>query len=431
MRHDPTHASAPGEARSPAPRAPESATSFALRLINETVATPVLITGSLPPHGRDVDLLIREAEENAIESKLRENGFFRCRSHWMLFRNGSGCALELGRAESWHLPETELRALFAEARPVGELMNVLEPSPHHTLLILARKLGRRRTFLQPKHRRRIEAAVTKDPEAWKVARDRARDWDVEAALAALEAPTEDARNLLRRLVRRPRRTSIVSLSGLDGAGKSMQAVLLGDVLAGLGVDAEVEWSPEHMIGLGFLTSPIRKVLGYGPYSTAKDQRNPDLRPSVYPSSLVHPWVALMALTFSLSLWRVVWRHLGSGRMVICDRYILDFAVFLEYRHGSGRDFRLQKWLLRTLSPGTTASYLLDVSPETAFARKSEQYTPAELRRQAELFRANASRFGVCRLDGERPAAALCDEIASDVWQKLQRCAAVSSGGNAP
>jgi len=402
-------------------RAPQSASWAALALIDLIIQHRILIFGSLPPHGRDLDLLVHPADDAKVQTKLRESGFVRCGNEWALFRGCSGCVVHLVRADTWNLPQSELQALLAEGSPVNGLSNVIEPSPHHSLLILARKLNGRRKPLEPKHRQRIEAALAKNPEAWKVASERAKNWSAETTLAHLKALNQDDRRLHPQFVRRPRRTRIVSLSGLDGAGKSSQASFLRDTLGRLGLDAVVEWGPANVVSLRFLSQPIRKVLGYDPPSTVEDSVNPDLRPSAYPSSLAHVWVTIVASAAALSLWRVVWRHLGRGRIVICDRYILDFAVFLDYRHGATRDFSFQKWLLRALSPKAVASYLLDVTPEAALGRKEEQYTLAELRRQAELYRANSVPFGVGRLNGERSFEAICEDLATKVWQKLRRC----------
>jgi len=49
----------------------------AAELIDTVVAGRVLVYGSLPPDGRDLDLLVREPEERAIGEALPEAGFVR------------------------------------------------------------------------------------------------------------------------------------------------------------------------------------------------------------------------------------------------------------------------------------------------------------------------------------------------------------------
>ena len=75
-------------------------------------------------------------------------------------------------------------------------------------------------------------------------------------------------------------------------------------------------------------------------------------------------------------------------------------------------------LARRLSPRPLRGYFVDVPPETAYARKAEQYSLDDLTRQAELYREESARLGVHKIDGERPREDLCAKIAEDVWRAL-------------
>jgi thymidylate kinase len=218
----------------------------------------------------------------------------------------------------------------------------------------------------------------------------------------------------------PGRTRIVTLSGVDGAGKSSQAKFLQETLERLGYDAVIEWSPAHAIGLDRLAGSVRRMLGYGSRSGLPDRVSPDFRPTSYPAVVVHAWVAVIAAATGLSLWRAVWPHLGRGRIVVFDRYGLDFAALLSYRHGARHNLRFQWWLLRAIAPRTLAGYFLDVEAEAAFTRKEDQYSLAELQRQTDLYRSLAPGFRVKRLDGEEPRDALARTIALDVWRRRER-----------
>jgi thymidylate kinase len=395
------------------------ADSAVLHTIDAVVRERVLVFGSLPPKGRDLDLLVSSPDADAIAARLREDGFGSCGQEWALFHDCTVTKIDLVRASDWNLPADELSALCSEAIVLNGFTNIVEPSPHHTLLILARKLARRRPPLDQKYRARIDTAISKNPEVWEVARRRARLWRAENALAHLES-LHARQNHQRRRLRRPSRTRVISLSGVDGAGKSSQAQALQNSLDRLGFNAVVEWTPVHVLNLEFVTRPARKLLGVGAPSRLPDKVNPDFRPSGYPPIVAHSWVAVAACMTAFSLWRSIWQHLGRGKVVICDRYALDFAVFLRYRHGSTQSFRLQTWLLRTLAPKAFCSYFLDVAPEAAFGRKEDQYSLPELQRQADLYRAESARFDVRRLDGEQPPEVLCGDIAADAWRSLKR-----------
>ena len=299
-----------------------------LRTIDSIVQERVLVFGALPPRGRDVDLLVHSTDEAAIASKLRDEGFLEFEREWVLFTDCSVCKIDLVQTEAWNLPSGELEALFFEGRTLKSVSNIVEPSPHHTLLILARKLARHKR-LDPKYRRRIDAALQEEPKAWQLAHGRATLWRASTALKSLEAMYNDQQHFRpSKRIRRPSRTRIISLSGVDGSGKSSQAQFLRETLDRLGFEAVVEWTPARVVSLDFLTNPARRLLRLGPRSQLPGRINPDLRPSSYSPVVTHTWVAIASVATAISLWLAVWRHLGRGRVVICDRYTLDFAVFL-------------------------------------------------------------------------------------------------------
>jgi len=130
------------------------------------------------------------------------------------------------------------------------------------------------------------------------------------------------------------------------------------------------------------------------------------------------WVTIVALAHASAQRREVRPHLRRGAVVICDRYTLDAAAHLRFRYGERRPFRFQIGLVRRLSPRPLRGYFVDVPPETAYARKAEQYSLADLTRQAELYHEESARLGVHKIDGERPREDLCAKIAEDVWRAL-------------
>jgi thymidylate kinase len=224
---------------------------------------------------------------------------------------------------------------------------------------------------------------------------------------------------------------MISLSGLDGAGKSSQARLLADSLEQLGFSVVVEWAPARHPDLRLVSEPVRRLLRIGRRSRASGRVNPDFRPTRYPAAVAHTWVAIQVIATVFAFWRGVAPHLGRGKVVVFDRYGLDFAVFLRYRHGSaGRAFRPQLRLLEALSPRPLRSYLLDVPAETAHRRKEDQYVLEELRRQAEVYREEVDLFGARRLDGEQTPNELFAAISREVWQALKGVPSVDPEGGA-
>jgi thymidylate kinase len=134
--------------------------------------------------------------------------------------------------------------------------------------------------------------------------------------------------------------------------------------------------------------------------------------------LTFAWTTVMALLNGWWQSRATRVHLLRGRVVICDRYTLDSKVHLRYAYGETAGYRLQTALIRLLSPRPHRAYLLDVTPDVAYARNQE-YRPAEITARARYYREEYEAFGVSRLDGERPRHELCAEIALDAWRVLR------------
>ncbi len=416
-----------------------------LAAITSVVEDPVLVFGSLPPRGRDLDLLVRSPERDRIARLLQGEGYVSCGSRWASFRDGSGLSVELVPAGTWNLPERELHALYSEARPLKEMAPLVTPAPHHTLLIAARRVARV-ARLNQKIRDRVGAALAEDPDAWSRAERRARDWRARSGLRLLRAEyerrsspaartraraelvlgalaSESGRKRIARSMRRGmlRRRKVVAFSGLDGAGKSFQALSLQKALEDVGVEATVVWPPAGNF-LFQMPKPVKRAL-FGVLdrtaraSGARSPSSDGARPVPQQSRIMTQLLAVVVTVAHVaSLRRGAPRH-PRGGVLIYDRYALDSAVYLRYRWARGRRLRFQCWLVRVLARAPVRSYFLDVAPETAFARK-EDFPLENLKARDLLYREERERFTAISVNGERRPEELCSEIAADVWQAL-------------
>jgi hypothetical protein len=244
-----------------------------LRRINGAVSGRVVMYGSLPPDARDLDLLVGPEDAAAIGRTLREDGFTEFGRSFVAFRGCTVLVVELIPAASLGVSRGELDALWRDAVTLGQLENVAEPSPHHVLLILARRLGREQV-LRPKHRARIDRALAADPDAWERAGERADLWTAHAALSRLHSLYEG------RSERdgdghwsfgRPRRTRVIVLTGTDRKRTKFHADSLREGLNRLGFEAHVE--------------PAVRTFRFGGVRAA---------------------------------WRPIWRRLGRGMVLIHD-----------------------------------------------------------------------------------------------------------------
>jgi len=425
-------------------------------LVDAAVQRPVLVYGSLPPHGRDLDLLVRPAEAARLADVLTAAGFHSRGQQWVRFADCSVEIVELTAASSWGLTPAALEALYAQAVPLTALRGLVVPSPHHTLLIAALRLALGDGRLTDKLRRRVDDALAADPVAWETARDSAPGWGATRALALAQRAhaglpvmspecraaaaeryaalgTRPARASLRRVrgrVVRWRRGGVVALSGLDGAGKSSQARALQATLERLGIPATIVWSriawsdrlwkaavPAKKVLTRIATLTRRRSRRTGHAASRATPPDPIGTLRERSSLLTGVWTTVIALENALMHRSQSIRLVRRGTVVICDRYTLDSIVGLRSAYGAQRRFRFQTALMRMLAPRPRAAYLLDVTPQTALARKGE-YDLATLGQQARLYHDDCQRIGVRRLDGELPQEQLCAVIALEVWQTL-------------
>jgi thymidylate kinase len=405
------------------------------KLVDAAVEAPVLVFGSLPPEGRDLDLVVRPAEAQALEARLAAEGFVRRGDEWARFADCSAESVDL--AKDFRLPESELDALFAEARRLEGYERIVRPAPQHDLLILSRRLVWSGT-IDDKRRARIDRALGEDPDAWERASRRAGAWNATRELRLLEEAYRTREPMPRggraqaigwkAVTPHPQRGFVVALSGIDGSGKSSQATALRDTLERLGYDAVVAWTPlASNAWLDALAQPVKRVLGrFRSFQPAEPDDEVERGAPPNPGSLLrersravtYSWATLVSVANASSQLRSAASHLTRGRVVIFDRYVLDSAVRLRFLYGEERGFRLQKRLVQTSSPTPVASFFLDVPAEVSLARKSDKWTLEELQAQERLYREEYPRLGVTRLDGQRPREELCAQIAEGVWRRL-------------
>ena len=422
-------------------------------LVDGLIGERALVFGSLPPEGRDLDLLVRPGEESAISAGLAAAGYVPKGVARARFSDCSAAGVDLVPAADWALPSDEVASLFDEALPIDGLHNLVRPAPHHVLLIVARRVLHGGGVLDAKRRGYVDHALGEDRNAWAGASERARRWGATAALGLLkecyetgkqmslkeraEAIAEEMRargveggraialGIRAAATKGKHRGAVVAISGLDGAGKSSQATALVAALEALGIDAAAEWTRiTRNRSLDLFAAPVKWVLKlFGrketppevsdddePYDAGREFR----RRSPFVTQI---WAIVVAVTNALTQRRVTRPHLRAGRVVVCDRYVLDSAVHLRWLYGAERKFTLQTALVRWLSPKPTSVFFLDIDPEVAYARKPD-FNLDELTEQAALYRRLHAEFDARRIDGTSDKSEICAEIAREVWLAL-------------
>jgi thymidylate kinase len=407
--------------------ASELATSVAAT-IDAAATGRVIVLGSLPPTGRDLDILARSPQRDRIERALYAAGLVRKDSDFALFRACSAYGAELFAAEQF-APQVALEDLFAQALPLGGFRALARPAPAHALLVLAR-LVVDDGHLQAKRRARLERILAEDPQAWQRAREAAPSWHATRALALLERAvvagkpvplSERLRALGPRTLPLPRRGLLVALSGIDGAGKSSQARWLADSLTALGADVEVVWN--DLLGnraLDLLATPPKALLRLAGRRGERMARYDDAppRPDDPTASAARGiWSTVVTLASAVEQRMMATRSVGRGRVIVFDRSPLDLAVRMQVLYRA--NVEMQRRLVQLAAPRPDLAFLLDIPAEVSLARKSDIWSPSQLVEQTTLYRSLAPRFGVRRLDGQRPPDEIAAEIAREAWLALR------------
>lgn len=416
-----------------------------------------LVYGSLPDDAHDLDLLVRRRSVKPLAEQLSSAGFDDWDGRWVRVNGTATHVVEPLDISAWRLPADQVAALFASARPLAGCQHLAEPAPHHRLLIFARRLVLRAGVPEAAKLARMDRAIADDVDAYAKARQEAAAWCCAAQLEVLEDVHRKARAVTwkeawgglvaeqkrrgqrvsatpyaaRQLLRRPRRGAVVALSGLDGAGKSTQALQLAQSLEALGYDPVIAWKRvTYDPSLDRITAPVRAVLMRSRRSGVPTPSGP-LTLSVLPAdrqatqALRHRfpwigvgWVGLVALRHSWRVRRETLAHVRRGRVVIQDRYELDSVVQLRERYGGVLDLTPHLRLVRLLTPHPLAAYFLDVSAAEAWRRKPDEFDQEQLARQRMRYRAELAPVGVECIDGELPASKVAERILLDVWRRL-------------
>jgi thymidylate kinase len=413
-----------------------------LDIVDSALTGRALVVGRPPPEGRDLDLLVRAADAAAVADALRSEGFVERAGRWARFADCAVEVVDLVPVESWGLPAAEADALFDAAAALEGRSCLARPAPAHVVLIEARRWAGGGLLTERRSRRVAEAAEggsgVEPGEVWAEVEQRAPAWGIDQADLDVLRGGRAGRAGLRAVGRKARRAgrgAVITLSGIDGSGKSSQADALRATLEQLGFGVETVWARITINpSLGVIAAPVKRLLGA---PTAPRRVEPSTTEAVgrppgfgaertdqaralrlrYPV-VNHVWLLVVALVNALTQWRAVTPHVLRGKVVVCDRYTLDSAAHLRYKYGPEERFRWQSRVVKWISPRPLRSFLLDVPGDVAHARKPEKYTADQLEVMASLYREEAAWLGVAVLDGQRPKEELCAEIGAEVWAAL-------------
>ena len=213
----------------------------------------------------------------------------------------------------------------------------------------------------------------------------------------------------------------ISFSGLDGAGKSHQ---IDAVMRELAEQTEVAllWVPyknwpegllERLLpaGLRSRLGPSRPAVSAAAAGAAPTKPR-SLLARLLRTLLWTPVGCLAAVSTGLSLRS---RAAAADKaVVVLDRYRLDSIVKLHYWYAEVPP-RLLSAIVLAIAPRPALELLLRVPAEEAYARKPEQWSVRQLRRQAASYDAAAAHARAVVVDGVRPV----DEVTAEVLRHVR------------
>jgi dTMP kinase len=182
---------------------------------------------------------------------------------------------------------------------------------------------------------------------------------------------------------------LIAFEGLDQSGKETQARLLGESLVARGRRVEALSFPDY-------ATPIGHEIGEA--LAGRREFPPDVMQLLYVANR-YEWKPRI----------VEW--LDAGAVVICDRYQ---ASSIAYGESQGLD---AAWLTdaQRYLPQPDLTFVLDIAPETAAARKRTNRDRYErdmalLSRVRESYRRQAGHPGWLLVDGEQPKDVIARQI---------------------
>jgi dTMP kinase len=186
---------------------------------------------------------------------------------------------------------------------------------------------------------------------------------------------------------------LIAFEGLDQSGKETQARTLAEHLRAGGRRVETLSFPDY-------DTPIGREIG----EALAGRRE-------FPADVMQ--LLYIANRYEWKPRIVEW--LAAGAVVVCDRYL---ASSIAYGESQGLDAR---WLdtAQQYLPQPTLTFVLDIAPETAVARKRSGRDKYErdmtlLARVRGSYQRQATQPGWRLIDGERPKPEIADEIRTVV-----------------
>jgi len=239
----------------------------------------------------------------------------------------------------------------------------------------------------------------------------------------------------RRLSFRPQTGMLVTLSGIDGSGKTTVAKKLCATLDTCDLANRYVWS--RGASSRMTDAVIRVAKPLLPRQDIEDASSTSRGAKVQRKGvwLQRPflragWCALVALDLVAKYWRQVLVPLALGRVVVADRYVYDALVELaSLAERTAWPGSLSARLLMAMVPRPRKAYWLRAETSTALARVTDE-TRGFLDRQGLVFETMARTWGLATVDADETPQRIANTIINDVLSSYYRRPETALGASA-
>jgi len=208
---------------------------------------------------------------------------------------------------------------------------------------------------------------------------------------------------------------LISLSGLDGSGKTEHARTLTAALTLCGLRTKYYWSRCGNSWFIRFLSALERMFSSKPEADGRKIGAPGRKERLHNGFIRFLWSYLVSADMVITYLFHVKLPLLRGRAVICDRYVYDAAAEIESSlNAEDRLSRPAIKLMLALVPKPDVAYLLDLPEDVCTQRKEENTEPEYLQQQRRIYTTLAGHYNLRLKRTDREFSATTDEIISEV-----------------
>jgi len=218
-----------------------------------------------------------------------------------------------------------------------------------------------------------------------------------------------------------RKGFLICFTGMDGTGKTTQAKNLVSSLNVQGVNCSYVWNTYQPFLMKLILTVVRAVLFRGKdafqdYASYTSTKRGLFRNRI----LARSYIYMVLLEYLCQSFMKITAPLILGKNIVSDRYYYDTVINLAVDNDYPE--RQVEYLMRKIScclPVPDITFLIDVSEETSFQRKSDIPSIEHLKMRRKIYLSIGGRSGLVTLDGTMGIKILEQIIQDKVNQVLK------------